>query len=152
MRDSVAELHIRLADHGDLDALIGLEGLFPSDRMSRSSFRRLIAVPSARVLVAEADGAMLGNLVLLCPARWHRARIYSVIVAPSARGRGVARALVSEAERVTAGLGRRTVFLEVRIDNAPAIGLYRAMGYVECATLPGYYDDCADGLRLEKRL
>jgi ribosomal protein S18 acetylase RimI-like enzyme len=42
--------------------------------------------------------------------------------------------------------------LEVRIDNAAAIGLYERSGYRRGKRLPHYYEDGADGWRYEKSL
>ena len=37
--------------------------------------------------------------------------------------------------------------LEVRQDNAAAVGLYEAAGYARLAPLPAYYEDGGDGWR-----
>ena len=60
------------------------------------------------------------------------------------RRRGLARQLVSalrrEGERDTA----RVILLEVRASNAPAIGLYGALGFVELDRRARYYDDTGE--------
>lgn len=143
---------VRRARAGDLDVLIGLEALFPSDRMSRAGLRRLLASPSAALWVAEVAGRVAGNLVLLTRRNSRRARIYSVAVDPSCRGLGIGTRLVKAAEDHARGLGLAEVSLEVRYDNQGARRLYRRLGYGETARLPAYYDDGADGLRLRKPL
>jgi len=75
-----------------------------------------------------------------------------VVVAPAARGRGLARRLVAVAEAQARRLGSDAVALEVRADNRAARALYARLGYVEVARLPEYYEDGAAGLRLVKRL
>jgi ribosomal-protein-alanine N-acetyltransferase len=53
--------HIRRSRPADLDALSDLESrVFATDRMSRRSLRRLLASPSAVVLVAQAGAAKTG--------------------------------------------------------------------------------------------
>lgn len=144
---------IRLATPADLPALLALESLFPSDRMSARSLRRFIAADSARVWVAEdRERGVLGNLVLLLRARSRAARIYSVVVSPQARGLGIGNRLVEAAERAAKREGRDAVSLEVRADNCAAHALYVKRGYVEAQQLPAYYDDGADGLRLLRKL
>jgi ribosomal protein S18 acetylase RimI-like enzyme len=55
--------------------------------------------------------------------------LYSVWVAPTARGRGVGDALLEAAVARAAALGYARVALEVGAANAPAIGLYARAGF-----------------------
>ena len=71
------------------------------------------------------------------------AEILSIAVASSWRGRGLARRLLDLNLRRLAGLGARTVFLEVDEDNAPARRLYRRAGFREVGRREGYYRDAA---------
>jgi [ribosomal protein S18]-alanine N-acetyltransferase len=143
---------VRPAQHSDDAAILTLEELFPSDRMSLRSVRHFLKSPSARTWVAELDGAVVGNLILVTRSGSRAARIYSVVVAPQARGRRFAERMVRAAQTEARRLGLQRIKLEVRQDNAPARALYAKLGYVESAVLPGYYDDGADGLRLSKDL
>ena len=142
---------IRRGRPGDVDAMQALEALFPSDRMSRRSLRHLLQAPTARVLVAESGtGAMLGNLIGLRRAGSQAIRIYSVVVAPEARGSGLGRRLVEALQALAASEGCQRVSLEVRADNAAARALYDRLGYRTVSALPGYYEDGSDGLRLAR--
>lgn len=143
---------IRLARTDDAPAILALEAQFPGDRLSPQSVRRLLRSASARVWVAEHGGEVLGNLVLLVPQRTRHARIYSVVVAPQARGRGLAAALLAAAETEARALGRLRMTLEVRADNEAARALYTRCGYRCVARRPGYYDDGADGEAWHKSL
>ena len=67
------------------------------------------------------------------------AEILSVAVARARRGRGLARDLLTLHLRRLAGLGVRTVFLEVDENNAPAIRLYGRAGFREVGRRPSYY-------------
>jgi ribosomal-protein-alanine N-acetyltransferase len=67
------------------------------------------------------------------------AEILSIAVARNRQGRGLARQLLTLHLRRLAGLGVRTVFLEVDEHNAPAIGLYRRAGFREVSRRPNYY-------------
>ena len=139
---------VRPAQHRDDAAILTLEELFPSDRMSMRSVRHFLKSPSARSWVAELEGAVVGNLILLTRRNSHVARIYSVVVAPPARGRRFAERLIRAAEAEAQALGLKQIKLEVRADNTAARALYGKLGYVEDQALPGYYEDGADGLRL----
>jgi len=143
---------VRPALHSDDAAILTLEELFPSDRMSLRSVRHFLKSPSARTWVAELDGAVVGNLILVMRRGSRVGRIYSVVVAPQARGRRFAERMVRAAQAAALKLGLHRIKLEVRQDNAAARALYAKLGYAEVQALPGYYDDGADGLRLCKEL
>lgn len=132
--------------------MLALEAQFPGDRMSARAVRDILRSASARVFVAERDGVFLGNLILLLPRRQRSARIYSVVVAPQARGQRIGEQLVLCAEKAARSEGRQFMKLEVRNDNVAAQALYRRLGYSADKALPQYYDDGADGVRLRKAL
>ena len=137
----------------DVDAMLALEAVFPSDRMSRRSVRHFLKAPTARVLVAEnANRAMLGNVIGLRRKGSGAIRIYSVVVAPDARGLGIGQRLVEALQVIARDEGCDRVTLEVRADNAAARALYAKLGYGEVARLPGYYEDGSDGLRLARAI
>lgn len=69
------------------------------------------------------------------------AEILSVAVSPASRGRGLARTLLNLHLRRLAGLGARTVFLEVNEANVPACRLYARAGFREVGRRAGYYRD-----------
>ncbi len=142
------EGRVRPARHQDDAAILTLEELFPSDRMSLRSVRHFLRSPSARTWVAELEGAVVGNLILLTRKNSGTARVYSVVVAPPARGRRFAERMVRAAEAEARQLGLQRIKLEVRVDNAAARALYAKLGYVVDQPLPAYYEDGADGLRL----
>lgn len=56
-------------------------------------------------------------------------------VAPPARGRGVARAILAELERSAAAAGAAQVLLETGIEQPEALALYRSSGYL---AVPGF--------------
>jgi ribosomal protein S18 acetylase RimI-like enzyme len=147
-----AQGRVRRARHRDDSAILTLEELFPSDRMSLRSVRRFLKSPQARIWVAELNGAVVANLILLLRGNSRVARVYSLVVGPRARGRGFAQRLVRAAETEARRLRLHAIKLEVRADNAAARALYAKLGYVESRSLPGYYDDGADGLELRKDL
>jgi ribosomal protein S18 acetylase RimI-like enzyme len=144
---------IRPAVLADLDVLERLEqAVFATDRLSRRSFRRFITRPADALLVAEADGAGAGYVLLLFRARTALARLYSVAVDPAAGRRGIGRALLRAAEDEASRRGCVFLRLEVRADNVAAIALYGDAGYRQFGRYPGYYEDRMDALRFERRL
>ena len=73
------------------------------------------------------------------------AEILSVAVARRQRGRGLARQLLNLHLRRLAGLGARTVFLEVDEHNDPALRLYHRAGFREVSRRPNYYSGAGTG-------
>ncbi|MES2885987.1 MAG: GNAT family N-acetyltransferase [Pseudomonadota bacterium] len=143
---------IRAATRADIDGMLALEQLFPSDRLSRPALRRLLRVPSARVWVAVEGQTVVGDVIMLLRSGADFGRVYSVVVAPAARGQGLGDRLIAAAERAARATGRSRLRLEVRTENAAAQALYARRGYRQVAALLAYYEDGADGLRLEKSL
>ncbi len=149
---------IRPGTLADLEALLALEArVFASDRISRRSFRALLAAPTAAFLVAEGADEdepprLLGYAALLFRAGTGLARLYSIAVSPEAVGRGIGRRLLGEAEALAFARQRIALRLEVREDNAPAIALYRSSGYRPIGRYLDYYADHMPALRFEKVL
>jgi len=80
------------------------------------------------------------------------AEILSVAVAPPWRGRKLSRSLLDLQLRRLAGLGIRSVFLEVDEHNAAARALYRRAGFREVGRRQGYYAGGAAALVLRRDL
>ena len=81
------------------------------------------------------------------------ADILNVCVAPEARRRGIAEALMTELERRLIPRGAERITLEVRASNVPAIRLYQKLGYAQVGVRRGYYEKPReDALILQKEL
>lgn len=143
---------LRDARPADLPALLVLEAMFQGDRLSARQFRRHLGNPRARLRVAAADGRLLGYHLVFLRAGSPWARLYSIAVDPAARGQGLGRRLLADAEAQARAAGRAGLRLEVRRDNAAAAALYEGAGYARVAALPAYYEDGADGWRYARRL
>jgi len=149
----MTDLLLRQATTADLDALVRLENLcFDEDRISRRSFRRFLEVPRDRLIVATLAGELVGYALVLMNAATRLARIYSIAVSPSARGRGAGEKLVRAAEQEAVEADRIVMRLEVREDNQSAIGLYERLGYRQFGTYRDYYEDHGNALRFERRI
>jgi [ribosomal protein S18]-alanine N-acetyltransferase len=102
-----------------------------------------------------AHRAMVGRTLIgfiLSRLTAGEAEILSIAIAPTWRGRGFARQLLDLHLGRMAGLGGRTVFLEVGEQNAPACRLYRRAGFYEVGRRPGYYEGGAIALTLRRDL
>jgi len=146
-------LIIRPARLDDLSQLTALEQCsFRDDRLTRRQFRHLISRGNSAVLVAESGGHILGNTLLLFSRATANSRLYSIAVAPEARGRGIAKRLVEAAEAETWRRERAWIRLEIRKDNQASINLFQSLGYRRFGEYGDYYADHMDAWRFEKRL
>lgn len=144
---------VRRAAARDLDAIDRIEGAsFSADRFARRNLARMLRSASVSVLVAERDGAAVGYVLLLYRKGATAARLYSLAIAPEARGTGAARALVDAAATDALNRGCARLRLEARLSNLPARRLYEKAGFVPIAEKPAYYDDGETALQMEKRL
>lgn len=144
---------IRPARLEDLDRLVQVEHRsFTTDRFSRRTFRYLLTRANAVTLVAELDAKIIGYVTVLFHQNTFLARLYSIAVDPAFRGLGVGSKLIEAAEQLALAHDCVTLRLEVRQDNASAIRLYQAHGYKPLGTVPDYYEDHMDALRMEKFL
>jgi ribosomal protein S18 acetylase RimI-like enzyme len=144
---------VRAATSEDIEGVIALEAAaFASDGLSRRAIRRFIAAPHKPVLVARRAHGLAGYALIALRSGGRTCRIYSLAVDLGYVRRGVGRELVHACERYARAHGREALRLEVRYDNAPAIALYRGLGYAEYDGVSQCYSDGAEALRLEKKL
>lgn len=141
----------RKATADDIDALVRIEErCFDADRISRRSFRALIARSTAETVVAEVNGEIAGYAMILFRQGTALARLYSIAVDPQASAKGIGSILLQAAEMAAYDHDRPLLRLEVREDNARAIALYRRHGYRPIGRYLDYYADHSDALRFEK--
>ena len=146
---------IRAATAGDAAALHALEQTaFDGDRIALPSWRRLLRSASARVLVADGGAGMplAGACVVLLRKGTSVARVYSIAVAPAARGSGLAAALLTQAHAQARRAGCATLRLESRADNLTAHHLFRRCGFAVSGHRSAYYEDGADAVCFQKDL
>jgi ribosomal-protein-alanine N-acetyltransferase len=104
---------------------------------SDGEFEQLLGERNVLCHRATSGHALAGFILSRIAA--DEAEILSVAVASRWRGRGLARRLLDLHLRRLAGLGARTVFLEVDEVNEPARKLYRRAGFREVGRRQSYY-------------
>jgi ribosomal protein S18 acetylase RimI-like enzyme len=99
--------------------------------LDREAVARMVACEANTVLVARAEGMIVGTLTLvLFPVpSGLRGRVEDVVVDTAARGRGIAALLITEALRIAREAGARTVDLTSRPDRVAANRLYERLGF-----------------------
>lgn len=153
MDPSGSRVIIRRAKLNDAATLERIEAVsFDSDRLSRRSLNHHLQSETADVLLAETAGAAVGYAMMFYRRGTSVGRLYSIATLAEARGKGVARALMAACERAARKRGCAVLRLEVRPDNAAAIRLYGALGYVVFGRHENYYEDGTPALRFDKPL
>ena len=132
-------VQITPATNEHLPQLTALEQIcFPADPWSGALFQAALDNPAVAILLAQGeDGALLGYAVLSTVL--DEGNLDNIAVAPEARRRGVADALLD----VLTGFGREhltTLMLEVRASNVAAIALYKKHGFAAVGQRKNYYD------------
>jgi ribosomal protein S18 acetylase RimI-like enzyme len=132
---------IRPAVDTDLDAVVdnlwsvAAEGRWigtevPFDRVERRRlYQRMIEMPESLLLVAEADGKVVGQIGMQV-ARYGVADLWMAIV-HGYRNQGIGTSLLETAIAWAAGAGAHKISLEVWPHNDGGLALYRKLGFVE---------------------
>lgn len=126
-------MHIEAAKPEDVPRLEEIERQCFSDPWEESVIVRLLD----RFTVCLDGDALAGYIVL--SAVLDEGSIDDVAVAPEFRRRGIAEALLSDAEKRARAMGLATLTLEVRAGNEPAIRLYEKHGFAEVGRRKNYY-------------
>jgi ribosomal protein S18 acetylase RimI-like enzyme len=94
-----------------------------------------------RIVLGAFDGqnliATVTLLLALPPNQPHRAEIAKMMTRLSHRGRGVARALMREAETIAIARGRTLLVLDTAVEDG-ASWLYERMGFALSGVIPDY--------------
>jgi len=130
-------MRLRAADKADVPLMASAHAQAFDRPWDQATFEELLAGSGAFAFVAE-DQDPMG--VVLCRALAGEAEILTLAVAPWARRRGVARALMAEALAAARERGASACFLEVDVDNAPAVALYEGLGFERAGLRRAYYD------------
>jgi ribosomal-protein-alanine N-acetyltransferase len=136
-------IHLRPATPADLPGITIVEELsfvHAGERFSQRRLRNLLTNPRATITVAVSEDQVLGwaaGLIWTRGRPW--GRVYALAVHPDARGNRLGPRLLHDMIHSLRERGSQRIFLEVRPDNTPAVGLYKKTGFVSCRVLENYY-------------
>ncbi|MGH9556593.1 MAG: GNAT family N-acetyltransferase [Terriglobales bacterium] len=147
-----SKLLLRPFRPADLDTLWRIDQeCFPSGiAYSRAELAHYVKQRGTFTLVGEKDGAIAGYVV----AELHKGEghIVTIDVLPPARRGGLGSKLIAAAEEHLRAAGCIGVSLETAVDNHAALAFYKRHGYSVLGTIPRYYQNSLDALRMEKQL
>lgn len=142
---------IRKALPSDATALYKLEQeLFRAENfpLSRGSF--VYHIKNNLLYLAEVEGELAAYVLVLI--KRSTAKLYSIGVSPSHRGKEIAKKLLTKAIQEINTLQFNKLLLEVRIDNKTAISLYTKLGFHTVKTLERFYLDGCDAYLMELKI
>jgi ribosomal-protein-alanine N-acetyltransferase len=149
-----AVIHVRqLAwEEADIAQLLEIErsSFNRYDAFSLADFERWYHYNPDLCIVAEVDGHIAGYAISrILPGIGDLA---SLAINPAYRRRGVGRALLIAIEHDIREYGVFEINLEVRETNLAGLAFWQNMGFVPFGTLPGFYEDGEDAVRMRKIL
>ncbi|MCW2551421.1 MAG: ribosomal-protein-alanine acetyltransferase, partial [Mycobacterium sp.] len=125
---------------GDADRCAELEAqLFPGDDpWPAAAFVRELESKHNQYVAARLDGELIGYAGVSRLGRKppYEYEVHTIGVDKRFQGQGLGRALLEHLLQIADG---GTVFLEVRTDNAAAIGLYESVGFTVVGVRKRYY-------------
>ncbi len=136
-------LRTRRMTAADLPAVMAIENQAFSNPWSTEMVRKELSNDWSTVLLAEEHGPsgwVLRGFAIFWLV-YDELHILNVAVDRDARRHGHGRTILREALAHARQHRCRSAILEVRRSNAPAIGLYGALGFRMVGVRPGYYAD-----------
>ena len=128
--------HMRPMEVDDLPAVLTVENRAYSHPWSEGILRDCLRVGYS-CWVCELGDELIGHAVL--SVALGEAHLLNLCIDPDQQGRGAGRRLLHRMLRVARERNADTVFLEVRISNLVARGLYENNGFCEIGQRRDYY-------------
>ena len=133
-------INYRQANSFDLPVFVSLDKeLFPYSPWSASQYKEEFSAPTRHFVVAlDDEKSIIGYAGVFAPGA-AEADVLTVGVVPNHRGKGIARQLMALITDWAHKQGSTAMMLEVKVDNAEAIGLYESLGYSKLNTRKDYF-------------
>jgi len=146
--------NVRVFTISDLERVMHINAKCLPENYSNYSYRDHYPKYPDTFLVAEADGEIQGYIMCRIERGWSKrgklsaarlAHVVSIAVMEKYRRRGIGKELIAQ----SMARARRIYdcdegYLEVRVSNEPAVGLYTKLGYSKVKRNYGYYLDGED--------
>lgn len=146
-----APITIRNMNTFDVDAVFALGMNSFMENWSRDQYLYEVEEnPVSRQLVATSDGEVIGFLVYWIT--FSSSTVCQIAVKKEFQNRGIASKLLNEMEKELKKEEVETITLEVKVNNLPAIALYKKDKYEAITIKKGYYSDGTDALYMMKVL
>ena len=159
--DMASEARVRKVTDADINQVVSINYTCLPENYAPSFFVDLYQRFPNTFYVCEVDGRVVGYI--MCRIEFGRSEfeefslirkghIVSIAVLPEYRRRGFGTSLLKAALSGMVEYGAREAFLEVRVSNTPAIGLYRKLGFEIRRVERRYYIDGEDAYVMARKL
>ena len=135
---------------GDLSTIAEIERACFAESWSEETLRDAFSRDNYFALVLETDGKIVGyacGTIL-----FEIAELPRIAVLKEYRGKGFGGVLMERFFDVVKNRGAERVFLEVRVSNDAAIGLYLSRGFEKTRVRKKYYANGEDAVEMKKEL
>ena len=141
---------VRYAESTDVPMVINVNSATLPEHYSDYFYYEILSEFPNTFIVAELGGVVVSYIMcrieygLSVIKRFGLARkghIISIATMDAHRGKGIGTNLIQKAMDEMRKGGCKEVFLEVRVTNDGAVGLYRKLGFQVTGTMQGYYKD-----------
>jgi len=137
----------RVANAFDLPVFVSLDKeLFPYSPWSTSQYKEEFSNPTRHFVVAVDAAQNIIGYAGVFALGGAEADVLTVGVVPAHRGQGIARQLMTMITDWAKEQGSVAMMLEVKVDNAEAIGLYESMNYSKLNVRKDYFGAGLDAL------
>lgn len=151
--------NLRQFQPADLDKVMRINQVCLPENYSPDFFVDLYDRFPATFIVAEVEGKVIGYIMcrietnLFSLGNGKRGHVISIAVLPEFQHQGIGKALMNEGlQNMQKFYRAKECYLEVRISNAPAIAMYKNLGFTTRRTLHGYYADGESAYVMIKKL
>ena len=134
----------------DLPKLMSLERACFSDAWTTEMMKNEFTRNGFCGVLAEEDGETVGYACGY--TLFEDAELPKIAVAEQYRGKGIGSLLLDAFTEKAVAQGAERIFLEVRVSNAPALGLYQSRGFEKTRIRKRYYPDGEDALEMKREL
>jgi len=144
---------IRKARLEDLDSVIEINRKELPENYPHEFFYDMLKTHGDFFFVAEVNGRIVGYVMSRIESGfsfsypspfYQKGHVVSLAVSSEFRRMGIGTSLMQATHNEMRKRGIKEVYLEVRVDNYPAISLYKKLGYSIVKQIPFYYADGTD--------
>ena len=141
---------LRSASPDDINAILDIERLSFTDPWTEGML--LSSICEGVDFTLLSDGETVVGYSVLDRRVQGEAELHNIAVTPEHRGKGLSSLLMDKMISDSAENGVSVIFLEVRENNAPAIGLYKKYGFTEVGKRKNYYKNPIENAVIMRKL
>ncbi len=141
---NTSSLVFRQLTEQDLDDVAALEAASFPTPWTAAQYRALLRHGGCALFGALHGSRLAGYIAVAVHAAAGEMEVYNIAVAHAYRRRGIGKKILRLALDAAARNAVSQAILEVRVSNAPALALYRSLGFRQVGVRPNYYHDTGE--------